>query len=99
MKVFLVRGNSCAEDVTEVLLRALGPGGLSRILSLEGDMLAEAPDRVFPGWGFDPAAVGNARFLRPVPPAGWRMDGETGTLYRAGDGISDRTDTKDGGGV
>ncbi len=99
MKILLVRGNSCAEDVTEVLLRALGSGGLSRILSGEGDLLAAAPDRVFPGWGFDPAAVGDARFLRPVPPAGWKLDEETGTLYRAGDGVSDRTGTKDKGGI
>lgn len=99
MKILLVRGNSCAEDVTEVLLRALGPGGPDRLLPEEGDLLAAAPDRIFPGWGFDPAAVGDARFLRPVPPAGWRMDEETGTLYRAGDGVSDRTEAKDGGGV
>ena len=98
MKVFLVRGNSCAEDVTEVLRGALGPGGLSRILPEKGDMLAAAPDRVFPGWGFDPAAEADARFIMPGPPVGWRFDGETGTLYRAGAGFPDRAETKDKGG-
>lgn len=46
------------------------------------DMIfVEAPDFVFEGWGYDPAADGDERFIRPTPPDGWSYDEKTGTFY------------------
>ena len=82
MKIFLVRGGSLAEDLTDAF------SGITAFE--EGDMLVCAPDRARVGWGFDPAARGpaargDARFLKPIPPPGWLYDGESGTLYRMAD--------------
>lgn len=44
----------------------------------------EAPDYVFEGWGYNPALDGDARFLKPEPPAGWEYDDATGTYYPVG---------------
>jgi len=41
----------------------------------------EAPDYVREGWGFEPTAEGDARFIEPTPPEGWGYDRETGTFY------------------
>lgn len=94
MKIFLARGGSLAEDVTESILSMPGLGAgrmtaeelegmLDRVsLPHPGERLAAAPDRVWPGWGFDPGKRGDARFLKPVPPQGWRYDEGSGTLYR-----------------
>lgn len=41
----------------------------------------EAPDYVREGWGFNPSAEGDARFIEPTPPSGWRYDRDTGTFY------------------
>ena len=47
------------------------------------DVFVEAPDYVFEGWGFDPLAEGDARFIKPEPPKGWLYDDATGTFYPA----------------
>lgn len=44
-------------------------------------VFVEAPDYVFEGWGYDPLATGDARFIRPTPPEGWNYDEKTGTFY------------------
>ena len=44
-------------------------------------LFVEAPDFVFEGWGYDPEAEGDSRFIRPTPPDGWLYDDETGTFY------------------
>ncbi|MBQ8401721.1 MAG: hypothetical protein IJX14_07325, partial [Clostridia bacterium] len=45
------------------------------------DLFVEAPDYVFEGWGYDPIATGDARFIQPQPPEGWLYDPATGTFY------------------
>lgn len=47
-------------------------------------VFVEAPDYVREGWGFDPDAEGDARFICPTAPEGWLYDDATGTLYREG---------------
>ena len=44
-------------------------------------LFVEAPDYVFEGWGYDPDAEGDARFIKPTPPEGWLYDDGTGTFY------------------
>ena len=58
-------------------------------------LFVEAPDYVFEGWGFDPSAEGDARFIKPelpepsewTTPEGekrqWMYDDATGTFYIA----------------
>lgn len=48
-------------------------------------LFVEAPDYVFEGWGYDPDAEGDARFIRPTPPEGWLYDEGTGTFYQEGE--------------
>ena len=44
-------------------------------------LFGEAPDNVFEGWGYDPNAEGDARFIKPTPPDGWLYDDATGIFY------------------
>jgi hypothetical protein len=59
-------------------------------------LFVEAPDYVFEGWGYDPAAGGEARFIKPSLPQPeswtdettgqnyhWVYDDATGTFYIA----------------
>lgn len=58
-------------------------------------VFVEAPDYVFEGWGYDPAAGGDARFIQPPLPTPsswisesgveyhWVYDAATGTFYVA----------------
>lgn len=41
----------------------------------------ETPDYVFEGWGYDETKTGDDRFIKPIPPEGWKYDEETGTFY------------------
>lgn len=81
MKIFQVLGGFCHWDATAIL-----PS-----MDAAADMFApdivfvEAPDFVFEGWGFDASAEGDARFIRPAPPAGWEYDEKTGTFYVPGE--------------
>ena len=36
---------------------------------------------MFEGWGYNPEAEGEARFIKPIPPEGWLYDETTGTFY------------------
>lgn len=48
-------------------------------------VFVDAPDYVFEGWGYDPTAEGDARFIKPTPPEGWLYDDGTGTFYPEGE--------------
>lgn len=43
--------------------------------------VVSAPDNIFPGWGYDEDASGDARFIKPTAPEGWIYDDSTGTFY------------------
>lgn len=43
-------------------------------------VFVEAPDEVREGWGYNPEAEGENRFLRPLAPAGYVYDEKTGTI-------------------
>lgn len=81
MKIFQILGGFCHWDASRVA---------SSIDECEKrfapDMVfAEAPDYVFEGWGYDPYAEGDARFIKPTPPEGWLYDEDTGTFYNPED--------------
>lgn len=44
-------------------------------------IFVEAPDYVNEQWGFDETEVGDDRFIKPVPPAGFIYDDDTGMMY------------------
>ena len=44
-------------------------------------LFVEAPDYVNEQWGFDDTEIGDARFIKPVPPEGFIYDDETGQMY------------------
>lgn len=48
-------------------------------------VFVEAPDHVREGWGYNPDAEGDARFIRPEAPEGWLYDDDTGTFYPEGE--------------
>lgn len=73
MKVLQVKDNFIYCDVTSQFptleyLKSIHPG-------LESEFV-EAPDEVFPGWGYI-----DGRFIKPQAPEGWLYDDETGTFY------------------
>lgn len=77
MKVFQILGGFCHWDATKKHPTLADTAG-----KYAPDILfVEAPDYVFEGWGYDPDASGDARFVQPVPPEGWAYDRETGTFY------------------
>ena len=44
-------------------------------------VFVDAPDNVFPGWGYNPNAVGNARFIKPEVGEGQEYNPETGEVW------------------
>lgn len=44
-------------------------------------VIVDAPDWVFPGWGYDSSQTGDARFIMPTVQEGMRYDKATGTVY------------------
>lgn len=81
MRIFQIFGGFCHWDATAVL-----PSIADAKERFASDIVfAEAPDYVREGWGYDPSAEGDARFIRPTPPAGWEYDDATGTFYRPED--------------
>lgn len=77
MKIFQIIGNFCHWDATNQLKNlAYAVANFPAT-----DVFVEAPDFVFEGWGYDPLATGDARFIRPTPPEGWNYDEKTGTFY------------------
>lgn len=81
MKVFQIMGRFCHWDATPVVTNLEN----AREMFAPDMEFVEAPDYVFEGWGFDPSAEGNARFIKPTPREGWLYDDKTGTMYRAED--------------
>ncbi len=81
MKVFKIRNNIVHWDATSVFPTVASTVGRFP----PSDIFVEAPDNVFEGWGFDPTAEGDARFIQPTPPDGWLYDAETGTFYPEGE--------------
>lgn len=81
MKIMQILGGFCHWDASGVVdsLRACAE-------RFAPDMVfVEAPDYVFEGWGYDPDAEGDARFIEPNPPEGWLYDKDTGTFYHPDD--------------
>ena len=81
MKIFQIVGNICFYDATSVHPTLLSTKGKYP----ENVLFVEAPDYVFEGWGFNPLASGDERFIQPTPPEGWEYDPETGTFYPEGE--------------
>lgn len=77
MKIFQIVDNFCYYDAT-----AVHPSLADTEGRYPPDVLfVEAPDNVFEGWGYNPNAEGDARFIKPTPPEGWLYDDATGTFY------------------
>lgn len=77
MKIMQIVGRFCHWDATKQV-----PTLAEARVRFAPDMVfVEAPDYVFPGWGYDASADGDARFIRPEVPVGWKYDDDTGTLY------------------
>lgn len=78
MKIMQIAGRFCHWDATKKVPTLAAAARL-----YAADMVfVEAPDCVFPGWGYDPTKEGDARFIKPTPPAGWLYDEAAGTMYR-----------------
>lgn len=76
-KCFKIEHGICYPDATKNF-----PTAASTIGYFQPDWLfVDAPDYVFEGWGYDHDAVGDDRFVKPVPPEGWLYDDLTGTFY------------------
>lgn len=76
MKVFQILNGFCYYDMTkEFPTLESTKGRFARNIHI-----VEAPDYVFAGWGYDPDAEGDTRFLQPEPPEGWIYDETTGTF-------------------
>lgn len=94
MKIFQILGGLCHWDASNVL------SSLDEAAErFAPDMVfVEAPDNVREGWGYDPLADGDDRFIRPTAPEGWEYDDETGTFYvpgETGNGTSGGSDIWD----
>lgn len=77
MKVFQILNGFCHWDATTV-----APSTEEIYKLYSKDLLfVDAPDYVFPGWGYDDTLSGDERFIQPIPPEGWLYDPETGTFY------------------
>lgn len=81
MKIMQVVGAFCHWDATRTV-----PSLAAAARQFAPDMVfVEAPDHVFPGWGYDSTREGDERFIKPTPPRGWLYDDATGTMYRETD--------------
>ena len=77
MKIFQISNNIVHYDMTHLYSSV----AVARSKYPPTVQIVEAPDYVFEGWGFDPNEDGDARFIKPTPPAGWEYDDKTGTFY------------------
>ena len=77
MKVFQIKSGFCFNDATGKFKTAEE----TKDKFAPDVLFVDAPDYVFEGWGYDYNAEGNARFIKPTPPAGYAYDDETGTFY------------------
>lgn len=83
MKIFQIVSGFCHWDATNQLKNlAYAVANFPAT-----DLFVEAPDFVFEGWGYDPLATGDARFIKPEAPEGWCYDDKTGTFYPT-DGVA-----------
>lgn len=73
MKVFQIENGFCYSDVTSSFPSLEYLNKVHPNIKLT---FVEAPDYVFPGWGY-----ANGEFLKPQAPEGWLYDDETGTFY------------------
>ena len=77
MKIFQVLNNIVHYDMTSLYSSA----EVARTKYSATTQIVEAPDYVFEGWGFNPNEIGDARFVKPALPEGWKYDEATGTFY------------------
>lgn len=80
MKVFQIFEGFCHWDATRDFPTLESTNGRFT----PDTLFVEAPDYVFEGWGYDPEAKGDERFIKPTPPEGWLYDDGTGTFYKEG---------------
>lgn len=79
MKVFLIKGRFCHEDVSDRFSSAEAAGH-----ECPDSAFADAPDFVFQGWGYDETVDGDERFIKPGTPDGYRYDDGCGCFVPAG---------------
>lgn len=79
MKVFYIQDNFCFHYHPEYNSASDAKKNFH-----ESFTFVDAPDYVFEGWGYNPEAEGDARFVKPTPPEGWLYDDATGTFYKEG---------------
>ena len=89
MRFFQILGEICYWDATNVV-SSLSDAAARFAPDI---VIVEAPDYVREGWGYDSSALGDARFIKPVPPEGWLYDDGTGTFYRPDEPDSGESDT------
>ena len=77
MKIFQILDNVVHYDMTE-LYESVEDARSHYSSEIQ---IVEAPDYVFPQWGYDPNKTGDERFIRPVPQEGWAYDELTGNIY------------------
>lgn len=76
MKVFQVNHGFCFKDYT-YMYKTSEAASQNFAPNIE---FVEAPDYVFEGWGYNPDATGDSRFIKPIAPEGWIYNEETGTF-------------------
>ncbi len=73
-KIFQILSGVCYYDAT-----TMHPTLADTVDKYAPDIVfIEAPDYVFEGWGYDESKTGDARFIQPTPPDGWRYDPKSG---------------------
>ncbi len=77
LKIFQILNGICYYDATPV-----HPTLADTVGKYSPDIVfIEAPVYVFEGWGYDETQTGDAKFIQPIPPDGWRYNIETGQFY------------------
>ena len=61
-------------------------------------LIVDAPNYVFPGWGYNPSLDGDNKFIKPTVPEDMKYDEQTGTVwnpleYRRSERISKHAET------
>ena len=78
MKTFQIVENWCFKDYTPIYSTV----SEAKRHFAPDIKFVETPDFVFEGWGYNPKAKGDARFIKPTPPEGFAYDDKTGTFYK-----------------
>ena len=80
MKLFQILNGFCHYEMTNDF-----PDLAATVGKFSSDIIiVEAPDYVFPDWGYDATLEGDERFIKPIAPEGWLYDDATGTYYQEG---------------